>query len=102
MTISYLKFCYCLLSPQALFSDTGYDDTDQIAKVRREVNEVKGVMTQNIGNGFRLQTLKYTLSWYEIINSAGQIKKGINIVKDYKKVTVTASLLLVIINHCVK
>ena len=55
MTISYMKFCYCLLSPQALFSDTGYDDTDQIAKVRREVNEVKGVMTQNIGNGFRLQ-----------------------------------------------
>ena len=52
MTISYLTFCYRLLSPQALFSDTGYDDTDQIAKVRREVNEVKGVMTQNIGNGF--------------------------------------------------
>lgn len=75
MTISYLKFCYCLLSPQALFSDTGYDDTDQIAKVRREVNEVKGVMTQNIGNGFRLQLLS-TQSWYEIINSAGQIKKN--------------------------
>ena len=75
MTILYLKFCYCLLSPQALFSDTGYDDTDQIAKVRREVNEVKGVMTQNIGNGFRLQLLS-TQSWYEIINSAGQIKKN--------------------------
>lgn len=72
-----MTFCYCLLSPQALFSDTGHDDTDQIAKVRREVNEVKGVMTQNIGNGFRLQTLKYTLSfWYEIINIAGQRKKN--------------------------
>ena len=57
MTISYLTFCYRLLSPQALFSDTGYDDTDQIAKVRREVNEVKGVMTQNIGNGFRSEAL---------------------------------------------
>ena len=75
MTISYLTFCYCLLSPQALFSDTGYDDTDQIAKVRREVNEVKGVMTQNIGNGFRSKTLKYTLLfWYKTINSAGQRK----------------------------
>lgn len=77
MTISYLTFCYRLLSPQALFSDTGYDDTDQIAKVRREVNEVKGVMTQNIGNGFRSKTLKYTLLfWYKTINSSGQRKKN--------------------------
>lgn len=77
MTISYLTFWYRLLSPQALFSDTGYDDTDQIAKVRREVNEVKGVMTQNIGNGFRSKTLKYTLLfWYKTINSAGQRKKN--------------------------
>ena len=77
MTISYLTFCYCLLFPQALFSDMGYDDTDQIAKVRREVNEVKGVMTQNIGNGFRSKTLKYTLLfWYKTINSAGQRKKS--------------------------
>ena len=85
MTISYLTFCYCLLFPQALFSDTGYDDTDQIAKVRREVNEVKGVMTQNIGNGFRSKTLKYTLLFlYKTINSAGQ-RKIINTIKDYKK-----------------
>ncbi|KAM7452605.1 hypothetical protein ABFA07_000255 [Porites harrisoni] len=41
-------FGQVLASQMALFSDTGYDDTDQIAKVRREVNEVKGVMTQNI------------------------------------------------------
>ena len=34
---------------QSLFSDPGHDDTDQISKVRREVNEVKDVMTQNIG-----------------------------------------------------
>lgn len=40
----------CILFPaQALFSDSGDDDTDQISKVRREVNEVKDVMTQNIG-----------------------------------------------------
>ena len=85
MAISYLTFCYCLLSPQALFSDTGYDDTDQIAKVRREVNEVKGVMTQNIGNGFTSKTLKYTLLfWYKILIVQAR-EKRVNTIKDYKK-----------------
>ena len=46
-----LVFIYCvyLFPLQSLFSDPGHDDTDQISKVRREVNEVKDVMTQNIG-----------------------------------------------------
>ena len=43
----YLFIALFLL--QSLFSDPGHDDIDQISKVRREVNEVKGVMTQNIG-----------------------------------------------------
>lgn len=82
MTISYLTFCYCLLFPQALFSDTGYDDTDQIAKVRREVNEVKGVMTQNIGNGFRFSTHCYFGTKLLIVQAR---EKRINTIKDYKK-----------------
>lgn len=82
MTISYLTFCYRLSSPQALFSDTGYDDTDQIAKVRREVNEVKGVMTQNIGNGFRFSTHCYFGTKLLIVQAR---EKRINTIKDYKK-----------------
>lgn len=41
-------FGQVLASQMSLFSDPGHDDTDQISKVRREVNEVKDVMTQNI------------------------------------------------------
>lgn len=41
-------FGQVLASQMSLYSDPGYDDSDQIAKVRKEVNEVKDVMTQNI------------------------------------------------------
>lgn len=41
-------FGQVLASQMALFSGPSYDETDQISKVRREVNEVKDVMTQNI------------------------------------------------------
>lgn len=41
-------FGQVLSSQMTLFSDPSHDETDQISKVRREVNEVKDVMTQNI------------------------------------------------------
>lgn len=41
-------FGQVLASQMSLYSDPGYDESDQIAKVRKEVNEVKDVMTQNI------------------------------------------------------
>jgi len=41
-------FGQVLASQMAKYSDSSYDETDQISKVRREVNEVKDVMTQNI------------------------------------------------------
>lgn len=41
--------CCCCFFLQSLFSDPGYGETDQISRVRREVDEVKDVMTQNIG-----------------------------------------------------
>lgn len=41
-------FGQVLASQMSLYSDPGYDESDQIAKVQKEVNEVKDVMTQNI------------------------------------------------------
>lgn len=41
-------FGQVLASQMSLYSDPGYDESDQISKVRKEVNEVKDVMTQNI------------------------------------------------------
>lgn len=41
-------FGQVLASQMSLYSDPGFDESDQIAKVRKEVNEVKDVMTQNI------------------------------------------------------
>lgn len=41
-------FGQVLASQMSLYSDPGYDESDQITKVRKEVNEVKDVMTQNI------------------------------------------------------
>lgn len=41
-------FGQVLVSQMSLYSDPGYDESDQISKVRREVNEVKDVMTENI------------------------------------------------------
>ena len=49
MKLSKLYNKIIALLSQALFSDSSYDETDQISKVRREVDEVKDVMTQNIG-----------------------------------------------------
>ncbi|CAH3104538.1 unnamed protein product [Pocillopora meandrina] len=41
-------FGQVLASQMSLYSDPGYDESDQITKVQKEVNEVKDVMTQNI------------------------------------------------------